>query len=76
MTSTSDYAGATSTETTRVIRRGELRILSEDLADQGDLEREQFNAGWNAAMDLASRLAAQSGHKQHAALVRRQKKEG
>ena len=31
-------------------------ILAEDLQDQADLERERFNAGWNASRDLDVRI--------------------
>jgi hypothetical protein len=71
---TDNHRNVTSTETTRVIRRGELRILSEDLADQDDLEAEAFRRGRNAGLDLAARLVAQDGDRAMAALIRRQRK--
>jgi hypothetical protein len=48
------------------------RIIAEDLEDQADLERERFNAGFNAAVDLCARLASHEGHKALSALIRRQ----
>jgi hypothetical protein len=60
-------------ETDRLERSGlDQRILAEDLEDQADLERERFNAGFNAALDLCARLANHDGHKALSALIRRQ----
>jgi hypothetical protein len=60
-------------ETDRIEAR-DMRLLAEDLEDQADLERERFNAGWNAACELAARLASHEGHKALSALIRRQHK--
>jgi hypothetical protein len=67
-----EEASATA-ETDRIERNGpDARILAEDLEDQADLERERFNAGFNAALDLCARLANHDGHKALSALIRRQ----
>ncbi len=71
---TTKNGDVSATDTTRIIRRGDLAPLTEDLADQADLERERFVAGWNAATELHARLARHDGHKNLAALMLRQKK--
>jgi hypothetical protein len=71
-----DYSEPSATaETDRIERNGpDARILAEDLEDQADLERERYEAGWNAACDLLSRLVAHDGHKRLAEFLRKQRK--
>lgn len=71
-----EYPEPSSTAETDRIERGgpDARILAEDLEDQADLERERYEAGWNAACDLLSRLVAHDGHKRLAEFLRKQRK--
>jgi hypothetical protein len=50
------------------------RLLAEDLQDQADLERERYEAGYNAGIHDAARLIRQDGHKALSEVVRRLRK--
>lgn len=60
-----------STETTQIFRKSDS---AEDIIDQADLIREAEARGFNAGLELAAAMARLNGHKDLAALFRRQRK--